>query len=622
MGTYKTYEFVVDDMWFRDHEILAFRVSESVSGLSQQLQERPPVFGLDVDPGPPAGLSPFQRDPIDHLEPSLGLSTGAQPAYFICVRLQRAKHANRLRSGELLGKSAALTIGREPDARTFHGEVFRARQVSGTNLAKSAFDLFIYPWLWNFAFTRKSRVWTGNTLEILEQMIASYPSQVSSRAVVDSSKINKILSDPEYNIQYNESDYQFLHRNFEREGLFYYFVHERAGYKLVFGQENTGFWAGDLLHRQLTLSDDDRPRGDEPANVVSDLVLEAQTVPQQHVTRDYNPQNAGALLEARTPTIEHPQRVYEYPGQFDEMADGMDNVAPRRFKAENTHHQLVFGASRCQFMAPGEQVRLPCDLEMGTPAEVAGTMFVVPQVVHDMVRSIRDGLETPEFRNVFQAQSVLQEYSPAQLTPYPALNAPQIATVQTSSQADQVDVDEQGRPLVTFKWDLLNSRIRVRLAQGWAGENHGMQVLPRRGDEVMVDFVDNQPNRPVIVASLYNSRKRMLFPPAQSGQFSSLTKAEGPQRRLTGLHDAGGNLMLLYDEDGSQRLVTAAGKDRDDLVVDTWTTKSRYTVETVVAAKTENVGASYDLTIGGDMNVLIEGDVVVTIRGKVTFTHG
>ena len=179
--------------------------------------------------------------------------------------------------------------------------------------------------------------------------------------------------------------------------------------------------------------------------------------------------------------------------------------------------------------------------------------------------------------------------------------------------------DQHSRPQVSFKWDAAKTKVRLRLGQGWAGATHGMQVLPRLGDEVLVMFIDSHPDRPIIVGSVYNSRSKMLYDPTKSNEFSAITEASGPYRRLTGMHDAGGNQVLLFDAKGAQRLVTTAGKDRDDLVANRWTTASYQTVEYVHDSKTEEIGGDYTLTIGGNMSVLVKGDVTVTIGGSVNF---
>ncbi|MEQ9815268.1 MAG: type VI secretion system tip protein TssI/VgrG [Azospirillaceae bacterium] len=621
MAAYDTYEFVADDMRFSDDEILSFRVMESVSGLRHSLLETPPIFDINGAPAPAEALSPFQVEKFVHIEPSLGLSEQTEPPCFIWIRVQRAGIRNQMRAERILHRKARLTVGREQDARVFHGEIFRARHLSGSYQAKAVYDLFIYPWVWYLAFNRKSRVWSGSIVDIFARMVAEYPPAISSNAVLDSSKLKSLPPHRECLIQYNESDYQFIQRNLEREGIFYYVQHEEAGYQIVLGQDNSSFRSAALLARRLALSEGEQETGNEPADVISDLVYEARTVPEQYVTRDYNPRNAGAHLQGKAPAVDHALKVYHYPGMFDDMSDGADRISPRRFKAQRAQKLLGLGASRSQFMAAGEEVQLPFDLEWGTPSEFAGTSFVVRQVVHDMVRHRRDGMEVPDFRNVFEAQKMDHEYSPALLSPYPVLNAPQIAVVETSSPGEQVVVDQFNRPLVSFKWDDMHSKVRVRLAQGWAGASHGMQVLPRAGDEVLVAFIDNHPDRPVIVASLYNSRNRMQFEPTRTSEFSALGRASGPNRRLTGLHDAGGNQLLLFDDEDAQRLVTTAGKDRDDLVANLWTTASYQTVEYVHDAKVEQVGGSYTLTIGGNTSVVINGDVDVKILGSFKFTH-
>lgn len=610
-----TYSFLADNTLFGDEEVISFRIVESVSGLHQTLVDTPPAFGFHPERMPQPTWSPFREHKVPHIDPCQGLSEGQVPPYFVWVRTRVPPEG--LKVEDYLHKHAALTVGKLPDGRVFHGEIFRIRHISASIEARSAVDFYIYPWLWYLAFTRRSRVWTGNIVDIMNQIVAQYPSNLTAKAVIDSSKLASPPPNRELLIQYNESDYRFIHRNLEREGLFYYIVNETSGYRIVLGQENADFLEGELNRRQLSLSESEEPDANEPTDIVSDLIYEAQTVPEQYVMRDYNPENASATLHAKVPSGDKAVQVYQFPGMFEELSDGVDTIAPRRFKAQQAGRLLAYGASQCQYMAAGEKVQLPFNLQWGTPPEFSNGAFFIRQVVHEMGRRHEDNV--PVFRNIFEAQKMDYEYGPSQLTPYPDLNAPHVALVESSTGGEEVDLDQYSRPLVTFKWDAAKSKVRLRLGQGWAGATHGMQVLPRVGDEVLVMFVDANPDRPIIVGSVYNSRSKMLYDPTKSNEFSAITQSSGPYRRLTGLHDAGGNQVLLFDNKDQQRVVLTAGKDRDDLVANRWTTASYQTVEYVHDSKTEEVGGNYAMTIGGNLSVLITGDVTVTIGGSVNF---
>ncbi len=615
MAMAHTYSFVADEIPFVDEDIISFRIVETVSGLQQTLLQAPPPFGFHPTDAAPPTWSPFKDHRVPHIEPTLGLGEGQMPPYFLWVRTRVL--TNGIKVEDMLHKHAALTVGRLPDSRVFHGEIFRIRHISASVEAKTAYDFYIYPWLWHLAFTRKSRVWTGNIVDIFDSIVKEYPPNMTAKAVVDSSKLASPPPNRELIIQYNESDYSFIHRNLERDGIFYYVVNDPSGYKIVLGQENADFLEGELNNRDLALSESSEPDANEPSDVVSDLIYEAQTVPEQYAMRDYNPENASATLHAKVPSGIKAVQVYQFPGMFEELSDGVDTISPRRFKAQQAAKFLALGASQSQYMAAGEKLQLPFNMRWGTPQEFANGAFFVRQVVHDMSRRTADNV--PIFSNIFEAQKMDYEYGPAQLTPYPELNAPHVAIVESSSAGEEVDFDQHSRPLVIFKWDPAKAKVRLRLGQGWAGATHGMQVLPRLGDEVLVMFIDNHPDRPIIVGNVYNSRSKMLYDPTKSNGFSAVTDTSGPYRRLTGLHDAGGNQVMLFDAKGAQRMVTTAGKDRDDLVANRWTTASYQTVEYVNDSKTEEIGGDYTMTIGGNLSVLVKGDVTVTIGGSVNF---
>ena len=257
-------------------------------------------------------------------------------------------------------------------------------------------------------------------------------------------------------------------------------------------------------------------------------------------------------------------------------------------------------------------MQLPINPTHPLASDLIGAVFYVRQVVHDLSRS-EDG--TPLYRNAFEMGPIENEFSPAPITPIPKINAPMSAIVTTLSSGETIDVDDEFRPLIYFKWDPNETELRVRLAQGWAGSDHGMQILPRVFDEVLVSFLDGHIDRPVIVGSLYNSASKALFDPTENDQISTITETEGQFRYVSGIHDSGGNQILLYDKSGSERMVQLASGSRDDMTAERHLTAATDRVDVTENDKVEDVLNDYTLYIGGNLQVEVVGDVSFAVGG-------
>ena len=209
------------------------------------------------------------------------------------------------------------------------------------------------------------------------------------------------------------------------------------------------------------------------------------------------------------------------------------------------------------------------------------------------------------------------DFSPAPLTPTPFVKGPVTAIVTTSTAGEEIDVDENHRPMIRYKWDKDNLGIRVRLAQGWAGASHGMQILPRVGDEVIIEFLDGDIDRPVIVGSLYNSASKALYDATVSGEISGVSETEGQTKYVSGIHDSGGNQLLFYDKMGAERVMFVSTGSRDDMVADRLLTASYDRVDVTQNDRVEDVLNDYTLYIGGNLKIDVVGEITFACGGSL-----
>ncbi|MEC7721292.1 MAG: type VI secretion system tip protein TssI/VgrG, partial [Pseudomonadota bacterium] len=387
-----------------------------------------------------------------------------------------------------IGLPARLTIGcDEYLPRFFHGTIFRVTVLGGNGAEDAALEFLVCPWLWYLAYNKKSRIFSGTSLDIASQIIGDYPANLISAPSIDTSAVTTSLTSHDFVTQFRESDYAFISRLLERDGLFFYFAHFQDDYHLVVGEDNSSF-LGDILDVVPIDVANNQLQGSELfSDYVTNLNLQRQIVPEQYRTRDYNSDNATASLDAKSPNVDSVLEVFEYPGGFEDLADGLDNISPRRAKMLRSSETLCTGFGKHQLFMPGLKVAMPADPRDNISTELLGATMLVRQTVHSLERS---PVGLPVYKNAFDLMPIENDFSPAPITPRPTIKSPMTAIVTTLTSGETIDVDDTFRPMIRYKWDSDNRAIRVRLAQGWAGADHGMQILPRVGDEVLVEFLD------------------------------------------------------------------------------------------------------------------------------------
>ncbi len=614
---------------FVDREIIAFRLNESLSGIR-------PTFMNDREIAGIVGSSHEQTGDMGMMSASFSnggepgssqsiprdytVTPALEPPYSLRIRLAARDIEKKM--GELIGLTVKLTIdGEGSKPRFLHGTTFKAVMLGGARSQDAALDLHICPWLWYLAFNRKNRIMSGTCLDVFNNIISEYPDNMISAPTVDTSQISSQLASHDFIIQYRESDYSFISRIMEEAGLFFYFVHEENSQKLVFGEKNADF-LGDVLDVDpIKLASHQLVGSELFDDYVTNLNLQQQVVPQQYRARDYNADNASASLDAKSPSADSVLEVFDYPGGFEELADGLDNVSPRRARMLKSFQTLCTGRGKNPLFMPGLKVKMP---ESSGPvyepmsAELKDKTYVIRQTMHSWERD-ENGLG--RYWNFFDMMLFDNEFSPAPITPRTTIKSPMTAIVTTQTSGETIDVDDQFRPLIRFKWDSNNTGVRARLAQGWAGSDHGMQILPRVTDEVLISFLDGDIDRPVIIGSLYNSASKALFNPTENEEISAVTETEGQFRYVSGIHDAGGNQILLYDKWGEERMIQVATGSRDDMTAERHLTAATDRVDVTKNDKVEDVLNDYTLYIGGNLKIDVVGDIRFKVGGTVLRHH-
>lgn len=548
--------------------------------------------------------------------------------------LAQPEKASSVRPDALLGENVTVGITLD-NGRVRHINGLVSRFAITTSDSRAAhFRAEIVPWLWLLTLTADSRIFQDKTVpEIVKQV---FDDLGFGRYVRDS--LSGSYTSLDYCVQYRETHYNFIARLLEREGIFFYFEHENGKHTLVLADDAGVHKPCPALART--------PYDEGPAKHADhiqrwDAAKELRS--GKHVLRDHNFQLPGNPLEVAEPTTVKvaamkPLEVFDYPGEYagrfvqpdarlgDVRREG-ETLARRRMEADETAHQSVAGASTCRAFIPGYRFDLT-----GHPRAEQNAAHVLTAVEHVAVQSpayfsgYGAHAEVP-YENSFTCIPHAVRYRPIRMTPAPVVQGLQSAVV-VGRKGEEIFTDKYGRVKVQFPWDRRgakdeNSSCWVRVAQSIAGKQWGGFTLPRIGQEVLVSFLEGNPDQPVVVGSVYNAEQMPPYElPAEhtkSTLKSNSSKGGSGFNELRFEDKAGKEQIFIH---GQRNLDLRVKNDRMELVGnDMHLIVKKDQKELVEGNKhlavkkdhAEKIDGNMQLTVGGDQDVAIKGGVKETI---------
>ncbi|MGH7646768.1 MAG: type VI secretion system Vgr family protein [Gemmatimonadaceae bacterium] len=429
----------------------------------------------------------------------------------------------------------------------------------------------------------------------------------------------------DYCVQYRETDLAFVSRLMEENGIFYFFTHGESKHTLVLadgssahqpcpGQSNARF------HSTSSGSADD--------DVVSSWELQYEFQTGKYSLTDYNFQTPSAGLLASEPTTvkmgdNDKYETYDFPGVYGAKADG-NTLTRIRMQEQEARTSVGSGAGSCRAFTSGYRFTLGEHPQ----SENNGT-YVLTLISHSASNGTFEaggGGRPAHYWNTFTCIPFATPFRPARVTPRPVAHGMQSAVVVGSSN-EEIWVDKYGRVKVQFFWDRVGknneqSSCWVRVAQPWAGKNWGFVAWPRIGQEVLVAFEAGNPDRPVIVGSLYNAEQMPPYDlPANQTQTGIKTHSS-----KDGAADTF-NELRFEDKKGSEEVHFQAEKNLTSVVKNDETRNVQHDRTTTIKnneTRTVSEGAdattvskgdqTVDVTKGNQTITLGQGDQVVAIK--------
>ncbi|AMK33433.1 VgrG-3 protein [Pseudomonas putida] len=509
---------------------------------------------------------------------------------------------------QLLGKPMSLSVQQSVgSSRHFHGIVARCSQ-SVDQGQFASYRVTLRPWLWLLTRTSDCRIFQHlSAPQIIKQVFRD----------LGFSDFEDLLSrnyrEREYCVQYRETSFDFVSRLMEEEGIYYFFRHEQERHVLVLadaygahqkapGYETVPYYPPDGQHRER--------------DHINDWHLAQEVQPGSLELNDYDFQRPSARIDVRS-AMPRPHQagdypLYDYPGAYEQTQDG-EHYARTRLESLQSLHERIELRGNARGLGSGHLFSLSNFSRQDQNREYL--IVAARYYVHQERLESGSGSGAAQFESNLSCIDAQQSYRPVGSTLRPIVKGPQTAVV-VGPAGEEIWTDQYGRVKVHFHWDRHdqsneNSSCWIRVSQATAGKNWGSIQVPRIGQEVIVSFLEGDPDRPIITGRVYNAEQTVPYDlpgsATQSGMKSRSSKGGSP---------ANFNEIRMEDKKGAEQLYVHAERNMDTVVEQNQTLS-------VGISRVKTVGMIETVTIGQDrLRSVRHRDVLLVGGDKRDSVHG
>lgn len=481
---------------------------------------------------------------------------------------------SKVKPQTLIGKAMAVQI-QLPKLKTryFTGLVKRfTKEAQDDRFAYYRAELV--PWFSFLALTSDCRIFQDMTVP---EIIAKIAEEAGYKANLRPN-LQRTYTKWDYCVQYRESDFNFLSRLMEHEGISYYFEYikdgDQARHVMVLIDTVANYQECPI---ESTFVFAPQAGTGETEDNIHSWEMQSQVVNGAWALRDWHfemPKSSLEVTESSVVAVPETKalEIYDYPGDYTQQFNGpnslegssdrLKEVRPEgqqivrmRMQQEECHHLVGGGISHCRPFSAGYKFTVT-----GSGKDKVSGEYLLTSVQHTAVQHPAYYTRAEMgagYRNSFTCVPSSTLFRPARLTPRPVAHGPQTAIVIEDAPGQEISCDKYGRVKVRFHWDRrAQNACWIRVAQAWAGRGWGFQWIPRVGDEVIVDFLEGDPDRPIIVGSVYNSANLPPFTlpdhKTQSGVKTRSSEKGGDQNF---------NLFRFEDLKGSENITLHAERN-------------------------------------------------------------
>ncbi|MGE8481062.1 type VI secretion system tip protein TssI/VgrG [Pseudomonas sp. FP1740] len=510
---------------------------------------------------------------------------------------------NAIDLNQLLGKPMCLSLQLDGGGeRHFHGIVARCSQNVDQGQFAS-YQVTLRPWLWLLTRTSDCRIFQNLTIpQIIKQVFRD----------LGFSDFEDTLSRPyrewEYCVQYRETSFDFVSRLMEQEGIYYFFRHEQGRHVLVLAD---AYGAHANVPGYASVPYYPKNEQQRERDHIYDWHLAQQVQPGSLELNDYDFQRPGARIDVRSamprPHTAGDYPLYDYPGTYVQSEDG-EHYARTRIEALQTLHEQVELAGNARGLGSGHLFSLTGFSRQDQNREylIVGARYHIDQESLET----SGGVASAQFESSLTCIDAQQSYRPLPNTHRPIVKGPQTALV-VGPKGEEIWTDQFGRVKVHFYWDRHdqsneNSSCWIRVSQSWAGKNWGSMQIPRIGQEVIVSFLEGDPDRPIITGRVYNAEQTVPYDlpenATQSGMKSRSSKGGSP---------ANFNEIRMEDKKGAEQLYIHAERNQD-IVVEVDESHS------VGHDRNKSIGHNETVTIGNNRLRIVKQEDILSVGQRKT----
>ncbi|MEN6509129.1 MAG: type VI secretion system tip protein TssI/VgrG [Smithella sp.] len=527
---------------------------------------------------------------------------------------------------QAIEKDALLTVKGDAMDRYFHGVVRKFEHVGKSGSRKYLYKAEIVPYFRLLSLEKDCRIFQDMNVQDIISIIFNESGITSNLYEFRFSNKDRLRK---YCVQLNETDMDFIDRLLQEEGIFYFFEHYKDKHLMDFGEDRRDY---------IILGCDDKIKFkaksgmNESEECINSIEFSKRLCTGAFTHTNFNFKIPSVDLESNEKSREETQRkyeIYEYPGLYG-LTDRGDLLARVRLKSHQAFSEQAHGKSNSNRLIPGYMFTLK-DHDFRT----FNKEYTVITIRHSgqqpqTLEEVSEG--SSGYSNSFSAIPSSVNYSPLKTMPKPLMRGPQTATV-VGHEGSDIDTDEYGRVKVLFHWDRKGKNkknkeqcsCRVRCAQLWGGGGWGTLFTPRVGDEVVVDFINGDPDYPIIIGSVYNGDNMPLYNMKRDYTRTAIKTRSTPNSN-------GYNELRFEDKAGSEEVYLQGERDWNILIKnnkgqeighdetlhvandrtknvdgDQMETIGRTKTENVILNSMENVGLAKELSIGGGYAITVLG---------------
>ena len=512
--------------------------------------------------------------------------------------IQIADEDDQLEFSDIVGKPACLTVlgVDDSDPRYMSGIISAIRQVEHGRRF-TLYDIELVPHVWRLKLTTDSRIFQDlSTPDIIQSVLTDAGIAGDQFSI----NVQANYEMREYCVQYQESDWNFISRLMEAEGIFYFFRHTENKLEMVIADNAS-------IHEEIaspaTLFHFDGTGLVPDFNHVEHFYFKEQVRTGSVTMRDFDFKKPALSLEASSAAEKETElEVYEYPGYYIQPSDG-ERIAKVRIEELQSLREIGEGAADCQRLLPGFLFTLE-----DNPRDSFNQEYLLTRVSHSGTQPqvLEEGAsgEASRYKAKFQCIPSKNPFRPQRRAVQTRVKGLQTAIVVGPS-GEEIYTDEHGRVKVQFHWDRLGERNEksscwIRVAQLWAGAGWGSIYIPRIDQEVVVDFIEGDPDRPMIVGRVYHGTNKPPYALPDE-------KTKSTIKSNSSIGGEGFNEFRFEDLKGEEEIYLQAEKDWNTLV------KNDHS---------RDVQHDETLHVGNDRNKSVDNDQTETIGANKTISVG